>query len=132
MSDSGELNLSFVSLEDKEEFNLEVNTLGLREMWGKYQLPLNLEPDTVSKILKISSSLGAVCPIKNDEVLYLKARRISKKQRKEILDQGPMTVKVKFFCVGYYHNLDTQEKFLKFELVGLGKSDNDKFELKDI
>ena len=111
---------------------MEVNTSGLREMWGKFQLPVSLEEDTISKIQKLSSSVGAVCPIKNDETLYLKARRISKKQRKEILDQGPMTVKVKFFCAGYYLNADTEEKYLKFELVGLGKSDNDHFELKDI
>lgn len=50
----------------------------------------------------------------------MKPKHLSKKQE-EILDKGPMTVKVKFECTGVHENLKDETRYLVFKLIGLKK-----------
>ena len=73
-------------------------------------------------------------PVKKNDMLYLKAKEafLSKKQKKEILDKGPMCVKVLFDCTRVFENLDNDVRYLVFKLNGLRKvSDENGFSVLD-
>ena len=71
-------------------------------------------------------------PVKGRDVLYLKMKAISQKQRKEILNKGPMTSKIKFSRTVYYKNSENDEKYLVFRVNGLGKSEESNFSPNDL
>ena len=65
-------------------------------------------------------------------MLYLKEKNITEKMRAEILDKGPMTVKVKFCATGVCENVDTDTKYLMFKILALRKvSNNSRFLIQD-
>ena len=107
------LSLEFVSFDYPVEFvQSTADTFGLAEKFGKFQLGIVADKSTVDAIKEISNRYETLLPIKGKNVLYLKMKAILQKQRKEILNKGPMTVKIKFSCTGYYKNSENNEKYL--------------------
>lgn len=131
MSDNGDkLSLNFVKFDSPVEFVQDTDTMGLSLKFGKYNLPIRVD-DVRGKIDDLALRHGALFPVKGEDTLYLKMRSLSKKQKKDILDQGPMSVKVQFLCVGYYRNSENEEKYLTFRVEKLGKSDVNNFAPSD-
>ena len=107
------------------EFKQSVaDTLGMSEIFGKLQLSITADEDTIEKVGQLSKEFNTINPMKNKDILYLKLKAISNKQKKEIFNKGPMTVKIKFSCIGYYTNVEDGERYLSFKVNGLGKSED--------
>ena len=94
------------------------------ERFGKLQLGITADEDTIERVEQLSREFNTTNPMKNRDILYLKLRATSNKQKKEIFNKGPMSVKIKFACIGYYINFEDGERCLSFKLNGLGKSED--------
>lgn len=65
-------------------------------------------------------------PMGEKGILHLKFKRISSKQKKEILNQGPMDIKLKFSCDGVYTNV-SGKKYLTFGVLALRRCEEQRF-----
>ena len=127
------LSLTYVDFETPVEFEqTTVDTFGLVEKFGKFQLGIVADKSTVEKVNELYARYETMYPIKGLNVLYLKFKAISHRQRKEILNKGPMTIKISFSCIGYYRNQENGQKYLVFKVNGLGKSKESNFAPSDI
>ena len=127
------LSLEYVNFDTPVEFEQNTaDTFGLAEKFGKYQLGVVVGKKTLDKIEELSNRYKTWFPIKGMNVLYLKMKAISPRQKKEILNKGPMTIKIKFSCPGYYKNSENNEKYLVFRVNGLGKSEESNFAPNDL
>ena len=88
--------------------------------------------NTIEKVNELSARYETMYPIKGRDTLYLKFKAISHRQRKEILNKGPMTLKISFSCIGYYRDDKSNQKYLVFKVNGLGKSKESNFAPNDI
>ena len=118
---------------DPVEFiQLEADTRGMTESYGRNSLGIILSEDNTKEILKLVKKNKTENPIRNNGMLYLKEKNITEKMKEEILGKGPMTVKVKFCATGVCENLDTDTKYLMFKILGLKKvSNNSSFLIQD-
>ena len=133
MDNTNTLSLVYVEFDYPVEFiQSTADTLGLVEKFGKFQLGISADETTLNAVEEISNRFGTFFPIKGRYVLYLKMRAISQKQSKELLNKGPMTVKIKFSCTRYYRNEENDKKYLVFKVNGLGKSEESNFAPNDI
>ena len=131
--DNNVLSLQYVDFETPVEFEqTTADTPGLVEKFGKFQLAIFTDKATTDKVRELSMRYKTMYPIKNGGVLYLKFKAISHRQRKEILNKGPMTVKISFSCIGYYRNQENDQKYLVFKVSGLGKSEESNFAPNDM
>ena len=119
------VNLDFVKFNVPVEFKQSVaDTLGMSEKFGKIQLGITADENTIQEVEKLVNEYDTTNPMKNRDVLYRKLKAVLNKQKKKILNKGPMTVKIKFVCIGYYVNAEDKEKYLAFKVNGLGKSED--------
>ena len=136
MSVSGDDNVPQMKVnyfKDTLEFiQMEADTRGMTESYGKHSLGIILDEDNTKEIAKLVKKHKTENPIRNNGMLYLKEKNITEKMRAEILGKGPMTVKIKFCATGVCENIDTDTKYLMFKILGLKKvSDNSSFLIQD-
>ena len=136
MSVSGDDNVPQMKVnyfKDAVEFiQMEADTSGMRESFGKHSLGIILSEDNTKEVAKLVKRHKTENPIRNNGMLYLKERSITEKMKEEILGKGPMTVKIKFSATGVCENLDTDTKYLMFKILGLKKvSNNSSFLIQD-
>ena len=136
MSVSGDDNVPQMKVnyfkEPVEFIQLEADTRGMTESYGKYSLGIILDENNTKEISKLVKKHKTENPIRNNGMLYLKERNITEKMKEDLLHKGPMTVKVKFCATGVCENLDTDTKYLMFKILGLRKvSNNSSFLIQD-
>ena len=136
MSVSGDDNVPQMKVDyfkDNVEFiQMEADTRGMTESYGKYGLGIILDENNTKEIFKLVKRHKTENPVRGNGMLYVKERNITEKVRAEILGKGPMTVKIKFCATGVCENLDTNTKYLMFKILALRKvSDNSSFLMQD-
>ena len=116
-SDDQRINLEFLEFPQ-----YEADTYGMEKKFGKLQIGIKLNDGNL-KVLGLVEKYKTKNPVKKNDMLYLKANEafLSKKQKNEILNKGPMCVKVLFDCTGVFENLDNDVRYLVFKLNGLKK-----------
>ena len=131
--DNGVPQMKVEYFKDPVEFKqMEADTRGMTKSFGKNSLGIVLSEDNAKEINKLVNKHETENPVRSNGVLYLKSKYITPKMKTEILNKGPMTVKVKFCATGVCENLDTETKYLMFKILGLGKvSDNSSFRMQD-
>ena len=133
MDSTSVLSLQYVDFETPVEFEqTKADTMGLVEKFGKFQLGISADKNTLEKVNELSARYETMYPIKGKDTLYLKFRAISHRQRKKILNKGPMTLKISFLCIGYYRDDKNNRKYLVFKVNGLGKSEESNFAPNDM
>ena len=130
-SDVPQMKLNY--FKDTPEFTqLEADTRGMLENYGKYSLGIILDENNTKEIGKLVKKYKTENPVRNNGMLYLKEKNITEKMKADLLNKGPMTVKVKFCATGVCENLDTDTKYLMFKILALRKvSDNSSFLIQD-
>lgn len=91
--------MEILEFKDKFEFlQNKADTYGMEKRFGKIQIAVKLNDNNLALIKNLVQENMTEDPVKRNEMLYLKEREgfFSKKQKDEILDKGPMCVKVKF------------------------------------
>ena len=136
MSVSGDDNVPQMKVnyfKDTPEFiEMEADTNGMRESFGKHNLGIVLSEDNIKEISKLVKKHKTENPVRSNGMLYLKEKIITEKMKEEILNKGPMTVKVKFCATGVCDNVDTDTKYLMFKILALRKvSNNSSFLIQD-
>ena len=136
MSVSGDDNVPQMKVnyfKDTVEFiQMEADTCGMWESYGKNSLGIILDENNTKEISKLVKKYKTENPIRNNGMLFLKEKNISEKMKAEILNKGPMTVKVKFCATGVCENLDTDTKYLMFKILAMRKvSDKSSFLIQD-
>lgn len=121
-------NVNFFEFEDTFDFiENETDTYGMEVKFGRNNIGISLCSENKKIIKHLMITHGTEDPLKKD-ILYLKPKFLSVKQKEEILNKGPMIVKVKFQCTGALENEDDTVKYFVFKLLALKKeSDDGKF-----
>ena len=87
-------------------------------------IPADEIKEGISALVKIH---GTENPVTDKGLLYLKTKVLSKKQKKEIFEKGPMDIKLKFSCDGVYKVVDEEageeRSYLTFKILGMKKLD---------
>lgn len=123
MSETG-TNVEFNEFKDTlDSLQCEADTYGMFVKFGGLNIDIQLNKENLDRITKLVAEFDTKNLLKKG-VLYLKPKYVSEKQKEEILNQGPMTVKVKFECTGVLENLEDDIRHLVFKLIGLKKVSN--------
>ena len=130
-SDVPQMKLNYFK-EPVEFIQMEADTRGMTESYGRNSLGIIFSEDNTKEISKLVKKHKTESPIRGNGMLYLKEKNITEKMKEEILGKGPMTVKIKFCATGVCENLDTDTKYLMFKILGLKKvSCNSSFLIQD-